>query len=156
MVSPGYWTGFAEAAIRLRDVGAAAEIYEGMLRYRGQHNYPSAGSFGSVDRHLGRLAALLGRLDLAEAHLAVADAMHSRLRAPLHRALTLVARAELIATTDPSDRQILRLADEAIGLAREHGAPRRRARGARGTRADRQPLVSGPTRRGDGRTGPTG
>jgi hypothetical protein len=36
--------------------------------------------------------------------------------------LTLVARAELIAATDPSDPQIPRLADEAIGLAREHGA----------------------------------
>jgi class 3 adenylate cyclase len=122
VVSSGYWSGFAEAVILVRDHEAAAEVYRGMLRYQGLQNYPSAGSYGSVDRHLARLATLLGDVATAESHLAVAEAMDERLGAPLHRALTLVARAELVGASDPTDPRIRRLADEAVGLARDHGA----------------------------------
>jgi hypothetical protein len=122
LVSAAYWTSLAEAAVALRDLDIAAEVYRGLLPHRGQHIYPSAGSYGSADRFLGRLATVVGRLSVAAEHLAVADAMHARLGAPLFHALTLAARAEWLGAQDPSDPAIARLADEAVGLAREHRA----------------------------------
>ena len=77
---------------------------------------------GSVDRHLSRLATVLGDFDTAAQHLAVADAMHARLGAHLYHALTLAARAELVGAVDPSDPEIRRLGDQAVGIARDHGA----------------------------------
>jgi hypothetical protein len=103
----------------VRDRVSGADVYDGLLRYRGQLNYPSGGTLGSVDRNLARLATLLGRFDDARDHLEVADAMHARLRAPLFHALTLAARAEWLGAQDPSDPATPRLADEALGIARD-------------------------------------
>jgi class 3 adenylate cyclase len=122
VITASYWSAFADAVAFVRDRQAAVEVYDGLYPYHGQLNYPSGGTMGSIDRHLARLATLLGRDDDARKHLDVADAMHARLRAPLFHALTLAARAEWLGAQDPSDPAIRGLADEALGIARDLGA----------------------------------
>ena len=71
----------AEACIVLGDVTHAAVVYERLAPYAGRP--ATAGravtSYGAVDRHLGGLAALLGRRDDAERHLHAAIARNHEL-----------------------------------------------------------------------------
>jgi tetratricopeptide (TPR) repeat protein len=64
----------AEACMRLRDPSHAAALYERLLPYAGRP--ATAGraivSYGAADRHLGGLAALLGRRTAAAEHLEAA------------------------------------------------------------------------------------
>jgi DNA-binding SARP family transcriptional activator/tetratricopeptide (TPR) repeat protein len=66
----------AEACIALGDATHAQAIYERMRPYAGRPVTSGRGvcSFGSADRHLGGLAALLGRRDDAVRHLEAAIA----------------------------------------------------------------------------------
>ena len=65
-----------EACLLLRHTGHAAVLYERLLPYSGRPGTAGRGvcSFGSLDRHLGGLAALLGRTAEAERHLEAAIA----------------------------------------------------------------------------------
>ena len=71
----------AEACILLGDAEHAADVYERLLPYAGRP--ATAGravtSYGAVDRHLGGLAALLGRRDDAVRHLRAAIARNDEL-----------------------------------------------------------------------------
>jgi tetratricopeptide (TPR) repeat protein len=65
----------SECAALLGDAGAARILYEQLLPFAGRHAIGHAeGSVGAVDRYLGLLAATLGNLDDAEAHLVSAIA----------------------------------------------------------------------------------
>ena len=71
----------ADAAVELGDPTHAAVLYERLAPYAGRP--ATAGravtSYGAVDRHLGGLAALLGRRDDAERHLRAAIARNHEL-----------------------------------------------------------------------------
>ncbi len=71
----------AEACVLLGDATHAAIVYDRLAPYAGRP--ATAGravtSFGAVDRHLGGLAALLGRRDDAERHLRAAIARNHEL-----------------------------------------------------------------------------
>ena len=71
----------ADAAVELGDPTHAAVLYERLAPYAGRP--ATAGravtSYGAVDRHLGGLAALLGRRDDAERHLRAAVARNHEL-----------------------------------------------------------------------------
>ena len=71
----------AEACVLLGDATHAAVLYERLLPYAGRP--ATAGravtSYGAVDRHLGGLAALLGRRDDAVRHLRAAIARNDEL-----------------------------------------------------------------------------
>jgi DNA-binding SARP family transcriptional activator len=71
----------AEASVVLGDATHAAVFYERLLPYAGRP--ATAGravvSYGAVDRHLGGLAALLGRRDQARRHLRAAIARNHEL-----------------------------------------------------------------------------
>ncbi len=71
----------AETCILLGDAAHAADVYERLLPYAGRP--ATAGravtSYGAVDRHLGGLAALLGRRDDAVRHLRAAIARNDEL-----------------------------------------------------------------------------
>jgi tetratricopeptide (TPR) repeat protein len=60
----------SDACARLHDSASAAILYGRLLPYAGRHAVGHAeGSLGAVDRYLGLLAAMLGRLDAAVDHL---------------------------------------------------------------------------------------
>jgi hypothetical protein len=64
----------AEASVVLGDAAFAAVLYERLLPYAGRPATAARAvvSYGAVDRHLGGLAALLGRQDKARRHLRAA------------------------------------------------------------------------------------
>ena len=61
----------ADACVLLGDPTHAAVFYDRLLPYAGRPATAgrAVASYGAVDRHLGGLAALLGRRDDAERHL---------------------------------------------------------------------------------------
>jgi hypothetical protein len=64
----------AQTAVLVADLDAAAVVYEKLAPYAGLFAIEGilAGTWGSVDAHLGRLAQLLGRPEQARSHLAAA------------------------------------------------------------------------------------
>ena len=71
----------ADACVLLGDATHAAAFYERLAPYAGRPATAgrAATSYGAVDRHLGGLAALLGRPDDAERHLRTAIARNDEL-----------------------------------------------------------------------------
>jgi eukaryotic-like serine/threonine-protein kinase len=78
----------AEVAVYLRDADRAARIYDLMLPYADRNI--TIGwyevSYGAAARYLGKLAAMLGRLDDAERHFEHAIQIHQALGAPAWQA----------------------------------------------------------------------
>ncbi|MCA1845153.1 MAG: hypothetical protein LC792_18560, partial [Actinobacteria bacterium] len=65
----------------LQDATFAPLLYEHLAPYAGRHAVgPELRSHGAVDRYLGQLATLLGRLDDADAHFEAAHRLHQRMR----------------------------------------------------------------------------
>ena len=116
---------WAEIAASLGDRRAAAVLFDRML--------PAAGAFvttvtlfyGALDRSLGRLATVLGRLDDAERYLASAEEMHERAGAPLFLARTWADQAALCITRNPTadEPRVHELVDHATTVAYEYDAP---------------------------------
>jgi hypothetical protein len=104
--------GWLAAMSRCTDIAAACQervaarkLYELLLPYRSQFGYSGYTIFCSVERMLGRLALLVGDLDLADRHLAAAEAVHERLGARLQLAWTRIDQAKvLIARRSDGDR----------------------------------------------------
>jgi DNA-binding CsgD family transcriptional regulator len=78
--------------------------------------------FGSADRYLARVAALLGDGEAAERHFAAALEMDRRMGSVVHIAETLAAHALAVQTTDPTRARAL--AAEARALAEPIGQVR--------------------------------
>lgn len=85
--------GYAVTALELEDVAASGAIYDALLPYANQVAYNGATSQGPVVGYLGKLASLLGRHDVADAHLHLALATTERWGWRYHEASTLVALA---------------------------------------------------------------
>jgi hypothetical protein len=90
----------AEAAVLTNDASCAATLYERLMPYAGRP--ATAGravvSFGAIDRHLGALAAVLGRRNDAIRHLENAIRLNQALgcnvwRTRAERLLSRVAAA---------------------------------------------------------------
>lgn len=105
----------AEACWMLGDEAAAVVLYEQLIPFSGRHAIGLAeGSIGALDRYLGLLAQLLGRIDDAEHHLEDAIAMNQRMGAPPWVAHCQHDLAGLLLSRDgPGDR------DRAVGLLNE-------------------------------------
>jgi hypothetical protein len=88
----GRW---AEIAARLSDRGAAEQLYGQMAPYADHFLWNLVGVWGAASHHLGVLAAVLGRFEDAQTHLAQAEDMHGRMQAPIWRARTRVETALL-------------------------------------------------------------
>ena len=121
----------AEAAIAVEDVAAAQTLRPMLAAYAGLNLVAGTliATFGSADRLLGRVAALLGEQDAAWRHLDAALEMDRRMRSVVHTAETLAhqallaaaaggaARAEALArragdlATPIGQRRVLRLLD---------------------------------------------
>lgn len=96
----------ADTCWALGDAAGAASLYECLRPLAGRHvvNGIAGASHGSVDRHLGCLATLLGRFDDAERHFEAAHRMHARMGARPWLAHGWVAHARmLLARAGPGD-----------------------------------------------------
>ena len=115
----------AEAALALGDVEAARTLRPLLAAYQGMNLVcgTMVATFGSADRFLGRIAALLGDHGAAERHLNTALAMDRRMRSAVHTAETLAHLALLAAGTGRPGRANA-LAREARDLAGAHGQHR--------------------------------
>ena len=85
--------GYAVLAIDLEDAAAAAALYPLLEPYGDQVAFNGATSQGHVGAYLGKLASLLGRHDIADAHLLRALELNRSFGWKYHEATTLVALA---------------------------------------------------------------
>lgn len=114
-----------EAALALRDVEAARLLQPLLAAYQGMNlvSGTMVATFGSADRYLGRVAALLGDDATAERHLDAALEMDRRMRSSVHTAETLGQLALLADATGRRERAQA-LAREALALAEANGQRR--------------------------------
>ena len=108
-----------EAALALGDRTAARSLRRLLSPWAGKNLLAGEFSalFGSADRYLARIAALLGEDAAAEAHFTVATRMDERMGSTVHLAET-VAHHALFAASHGQDARAATLA----GVAREHAA----------------------------------
>ncbi len=122
----------AELVAALRDTRRAAVLYPLLTPHEDRNVVLSvaAGSLGSAARHLGMLAAVLGRREDAERHFARALAMNTAMGARPFEAHTRAAWAELLlATGDGADRaRAIELLDAARTIAEALGMEHLRRR----------------------------
>jgi class 3 adenylate cyclase len=112
---------FAEAAARLEHEGAAAALYPLLEPWEDLVAFNYATAWGSIARHLGNLAALLGRHELAERHLQRAAEVHERVGAPIWLARTRLDLARLKLARDGGDQETASLAEQALATAKDLG-----------------------------------
>ena len=86
----------ASAAAAIGALDACRSLYNLLEPHAGQVAAVYATTSGSVARHLGRMADVLGRTEVAEAHLRKALAVHERMAAPYWTATTQLDLAELL------------------------------------------------------------
>ena len=108
----------SEAALALDDLDAARVLRPLLAEYAGMNLVSGTliATFGSADRLLARVAALLGDRAAAARHFGVALAMDRRTRSVIHVAETLAYQALFAASAGHRD-QARALADEARRLA---------------------------------------
>lgn len=114
----------ADACFMLGDTDAATVLYEQLIPFSGRNAVGLAeGSVGAVDRYLGLLAELLGRVDDAERHFEDAIALNQRMGARPWVAHCQHDLADLLLSRDgPRDREkALILLREALIAAEEIG-----------------------------------
>ena len=114
----------ALAATLVRDEAIAAEIYDALRPYADRElvNGTVLVSWGSASLPLGLLAAMLGRLDEADAHLRAAVAANTRVGNRPFMALALREHAAVLAARgrEGDQAEAARVLDDALGLMREH------------------------------------
>ena len=87
-----------ELACAYRDAATAATVYDLFLPWRGQcGGTHSVFSVGAIDLPLARLAVVTGRVDVALAHLDVADELNTRMAARPVLAIGKLTRARALA-----------------------------------------------------------
>ncbi len=113
----------ADIAARVDAKGPAAALYEILLPFREHIATSAAVVYGSVERSLGLLAALLDRHDAADEHFASAIDIHERIGAQLQLARTLLNWGHVrITRGGPLETQRGRvLLGRALTIARERG-----------------------------------
>jgi class 3 adenylate cyclase len=112
---------FAEACAQIGDAGAAGALHRLLAPWRDQIAFNSATTWGPVERHVGNLERVLGRLDVAEACLARAAALCERIGAPVWLARSRVDLARvLLARGGPVGRSET-LLRQALGTAVDLG-----------------------------------
>jgi tetratricopeptide (TPR) repeat protein len=143
---------YAEVAAHLQDGAAGEVLYDLLAPWAGQVVYSGISAWGSVDHHLGAVAAVIGRYGEAEEHLRQAAELNVALRAPIWVARTELATARLLLDRDGlQDRERGRaLLERATAAAQRLGSATlaRRAAGLLGYEKARStlplPVVPGP------------
>jgi DNA-binding CsgD family transcriptional regulator len=119
---PGVLAFLVEAAVALDDEVAAQRLRGPLLEYAGLNLVAGqfVAVFGSADRYLGAVDSLLGT-GAPEEWFAAALEMDTRMGAPVHQALTLVAHARHLRRVHADARRIAELVDRARRLAEPVG-----------------------------------
>ncbi len=114
--------GYAVLALELEDQAAAQILYDALVPYAGQVAFNGATSQGPVVAYLGKLATLLDRYGLAEAHLHEALAITQQRTWRYHEATTLLALAQLqLRSTGTLDEAARNGLGQARAIAQECG-----------------------------------
>jgi ATP/maltotriose-dependent transcriptional regulator MalT len=131
---------YAEVCARIGAQEPAAVLYDALWPYADQLIFNATTTGGSIARHAGQLAAVLGRYDDAERHFAHAATTHAELEAPGFLARTRCDWAlALLERGGPADAgRAQRLLDEATAAAREIGAAGIERRAAEATAGARR------------------
>jgi hypothetical protein len=109
---------YAEATAQIGDCEAAAKLHELLAPYRGQIAFNSATAWGAVERHLGNLEHVLGRVAEAQRSLQRAAEVHERIGAPIWLVRTRVDLARLPIGGEHGRRTLL---TQALPTARDLG-----------------------------------
>ncbi len=119
----------AEAALALRDRDLASRVRPALAAYSGCHLIagPSIGVFGSADRYLGHLDAVLGRPEAEEDYLRAA-AGDAAMGAALFRAYDLAGRWDHLRRSGAPGRRIEQARAEAVAAIGDTDLPRLRRR----------------------------
>ena len=127
---PGTWLtsmiNYAEVAVACNDADIASDMFERLAPFAGQIPSGAIVSLSPVSHYLGRLAALLGQLEDADAYFADAADFNERAGAKYYTASTNVAWATmLLQRSQPGDRERAHaLLTAAQSLAAQHGYAR--------------------------------
>jgi hypothetical protein len=112
---------YGEVAAQVGTVEAAESVYEALLPYRDQVAFNNGCSvLGSVERVLGLLATSLRRLDTAVDHLSRSYDVHTRMRAPVWQARSLLWWADALRRRGDAEGA-LELERRCLPLASVHG-----------------------------------
>jgi len=116
-------TRWANICVHLGDQNSADLLYGRLAPFAGQMAFSGVTFGGSVAHPLGNLAALLGRFDEAQDHLANAARAHEQLGDAYHLALTRLSWARLLLrrSIDGDAARAAQLAALALDAARRHG-----------------------------------
>ena len=109
----------ANVAVTLCDTNRAERLYRLLRPSAGRMDWFGGASYGPSDLVLGRLAALLGATEQADAHLIAAEALCRRIHAPVHLAHAVLASAQLGYRPQLTGQ----LAGEALTIAHTLGLP---------------------------------
>jgi class 3 adenylate cyclase len=112
---------FAEACGQLGDARAASALHRLLAPWREQIAFNSATTWGAVERHVGNMERVLGRLDLAEDCLTRAAELCERIGAPIWLARTRVDLARVLLDRGGAAAQADTLLRQALGTAADLG-----------------------------------
>jgi hypothetical protein len=129
--------GYAEAAITAGDPRYAGPLFDLLAPFAGHWSHTGALAEGPVDYFLGGLAAVLGRLEEADAHFAAAARDVARVGAPFFAARNGLRWGTMLATRGATGdaAHASRLIEEAraVATANGYGTVERRAAAALGS-----------------------
>ncbi len=111
---------YADAAVQTGDVDASSILYERIRPFADQIDWNGASTYGHVRMYLGLLAAVLGKHDQADRHLAFACEFHEANGMSLWAAQAQLGWAEALAARGDTSRAREHAA-RALELSREHG-----------------------------------
>ena len=113
----------AITAVATNDERGSAILYERLVPYERTVAAMYATTTGTIARHLGGLARVLGNYDTSEAHFDVALEIHEHIGAPYWIAATLTDQRELLMERNsPNDKERAHAASErAQEIAQRHG-----------------------------------
>ncbi len=114
---------YAIAAARQGDRESAAALYPLLAPYEDQVAYTAANAWLTIAHHLGALARVGGRLELAERHLVVAAQLGERMGAPLWLARTHVEQARVRMLRGAAASELVPALESARETALRLGAP---------------------------------
>jgi predicted trehalose synthase len=112
---------FAEACAQLGDAGAAGALHQLLAPWREQIAFNSATAWGPVERHVGNLERILGRLDVAEDCLVRASDLCERIGAPIWLARTRVDLARVLLDREGPAARAETLLRQTLGTAIDLG-----------------------------------
>jgi tetratricopeptide (TPR) repeat protein len=111
---------YADVAVQTGDTDASSTLYERIRPFGGQIGWTGASTYGHARMYLGLLAAVLGKHDQADRHLAFACEFQETNGMPLWAAQAHLGWAEALAARGDAARA-REHAVRALELSREHG-----------------------------------